>query len=488
MELIILGVFICLFIITNKICEKKSLSKLIGNMYLLWWFVWLELSIDTKKGTMMEVSNKTYWILIINVVAFIIMYLLVDKKYSGNSINLLNKKKSKDKVISKSNCFDIKTYQSGFIVWIIGILMMFILIFYLRRYTVLLDQYGMSHARIIRFELGYMLKSPFELLFYNYIIQSILTVISILVPIHIINGKFKNPIIYIGIINVLLNSQVGKGRMIIFELLLYFMVAFIIYFYNEIWKYVKKYWYIIIIIIGIGGAGMTFLTLVRLNTDFASMESIKGNLKETFDQVILYFTGSIRAFDYSLINNYRDTIISQYGHTWGGATFAGINEVIIMFFRALGMEISTVNMAIGALTQPAIFIGENVQYNAFYSAAFNYYIDFGVVGVALFSGLFGAFSSLLIKKTIKTKDVYYNMILILNLYIILFSLLRWEYQAPSTWITILIILSVRAIHKKYTYYYETNKNVKHLGEVNNIFVKKVLFVYNWLLGQNTKKI
>ena len=224
--------------------------------------------------------------------------------------------------------------------------------------------------RIIRFELGYMLKSPFELLFYNYIIQSILTVISILVPIHIINGKFKNPIIYIGIINVLLNSQVGKGRMIIFELLLYFMVAFIIYFYNEIWKYVKKYWYIIIIIIGIGGAGMTFLTLVRLNTDFASMESIKGNLKETFDQVILYFTGSIRAFDYSLINNYRDTIISQYGHTWGGATFAGINEVIIMFFRALGMEISTVNMAIGALTQPAIFIGENVQYNAFYFSCF----------------------------------------------------------------------------------------------------------------------
>ena len=122
------------------------MSKLIGNMYLLWWFVWLELSIDTKKGTMMEVSNKTYWILIINVVAFIIMYLLVDKKYSGNSINLLNKKKSKDKVISKSNCFDIKTYQSGFIVWIIGILMMFILIFYLRRYTILLDQYGMSHA------------------------------------------------------------------------------------------------------------------------------------------------------------------------------------------------------------------------------------------------------------------------------------------------------------------------------------------------------
>jgi len=82
MGLIILGVFICLFTLTNIICNKKSLSKIIANVYLFWWLVWLELSIDTK-GIMIEVSDKTYWLLILNVVAFIAMYLLVDKKYTG---------------------------------------------------------------------------------------------------------------------------------------------------------------------------------------------------------------------------------------------------------------------------------------------------------------------------------------------------------------------------------------------------------------------
>lgn len=489
MELTILGIFICLFLLVNKICEKSSLSKSVANMYLLWWFIWLELSIDTK-GIMLEVSNKTYWILILNVTAFITMYLLVDKTYENNDIKWINKirfnKKVNNEEVSKK--FNIKTYQSGVVVWTVGIIMMMILMFYLRRYTALLEQYGMSYARIIRFELGYMLKSPLELLFYNYIIQSILTVISISIPIHILNGKFRNPIIYIGIINILLNSQIGKGRMIIFELLVYFTLAFIIYFYKEIFKYIIKYWYIILIIVGIGGAGMVFLTLVRLNTDFTSMESITLNLKATFDQVILYFTGSIRAFDYSLVNNYRDTIIGQYGHTWGGATLGGINELIIMFFRALGMEISTANMALGSLTQPAIFIGENVQYNAFYSAAFNYYIDFGVVGVALFSGIFGAFSAFLIKKTLRTKDAYFHMILILNLYIIIFSLLRWEYQAPSTWITIAIILIVRAIHKRYDSYSETNDKFKELKNSNNRFIKKILSIYSWVLGGNINRL
>ncbi|WP_346934854.1 O-antigen polymerase [Clostridium sp.] len=483
MELIILGVFICLFTLTNIICSQKSLSKIIANVYLFWWFVWLELSIDTK-GIMLEVSDKTYWLLILNVVAFIVMYLLVDRKYAGNGINLINKVRTKKNIKRDNTYFDIRTYQSGFVVWVIGIIIMMILLGYLGEYNKLLEIYGMNYARIIRFELGYMLKSPFELLFYNYIIQSVVSVITLLVPIHILNRKYRNPIVYIGIINVLLNAQIGKGRMVIFELLVYFILAFIIYFYDEILKYIKKYWYIIIAIIGIGGISMVFLTLVRLKTDFTSIESISINLKETFDQVILYFTGSIRAFDYSLINNYRDNIISQYGHTWGGATFAGINEVIVMFFRGLGKEIPTVNMMLGTLTQPAIFIGENIQYNAFYTAAFNYYIDFGIFGILLFSGLFGAFSSFIIKKTLKSKNVYCVMILILNLYIMLFSLLRWEYQSPSTWIIILIILTVYTINKKYVSYYKSSNKFDFEKDTDNIFIKNIMNIYKWFLGES----
>ncbi len=483
MELIILGVFICLFALANIICNKKSLSKVIANVYLFWWFVWIELSIDTK-GIMLEISNKTYWLLILNVVAFIVMYLLVDKKYTSNDINLTNKVWAKKSIKQDDAFFDIKTYQSGFVVWTIGIIIMIILLRYLSEYNKLLDIHGMSYARIIRFELGYMLKSPFELLLYNYIIQSIVSVITLLIPIHILNRKYRNPIVYIGIIIVLLNSQIGKGRMIIFELIIYFILAFIIYFYDEIWKHTKKYWYIIIAIIGIGGIGMVFLTLVRLRTDFTSIESIRINLKATFDQVILYFTGSIRAFDYSLINNYRDNIISQYGHTWGGATFAGINEVVVMFFRGLGREIPTVNMMLGTLTQPAIFIGENIQYNAFYTAVFNFYMDFGVFGILLFSGLFGAYSSFVIRKTLKSNNVYCVMILIFNLYIMLFSLLRWEYQSPSTWIIILIILIVYTVNKKYVSYYKLSSKFNFRKETDNIFIKNIMIIYEWLLGKS----
>ncbi len=230
---------------------------------------------------------------------------------------------------------------------------------------------------------------------------------------------------------------------------------------------------------------MVLLTLTRLNTDFGSIESIITNLQKTLDQVILYFTGSIRAFDYSLTNNYREIILSRYGYTWGGATFSGINEVIIMFFRGIGMEIPTINMVLGELTQPSIFIGKYIQYNAFYTVAFNYYIDFGLVGVALFSGLFGAVISFLVKKSVTSKDPYFTMILTFNLFIMLFSLLRWEYQAPSTWFVIFIILVIRLIHIKWSCYCRSN-NPKLFKSERNAFMKKVLLIYKWILSENKK--
>lgn len=484
MKVIILCIFICLFTLANKICEKRSLSKVIANIYLLWWFVWLELSIDTK-GTMIEVSNQTYWILILNVISFISMYLLVYKLYKSKSINSQNLFADKDSINRERELFSLTTYQSGGLVWLVGIFMTIILLYYLRRYNALLDQYGMNYARIIRYNLGYMLKSPVELLFYNYIVQSILSIITLLVPIHILNRKFKNPIIYIGIINIFLNSQIGKGRIMIFQFLLYFVITFVIFYYKEIWKYIKKSWYVIGIIIVIGGSSMVLLTLTRLNTDFGSIESIITNLQKTLNQVILYFTGSIRAFDYSLTNNYREIILSRYGYTWGGATFSGINEVIIMFFRGIGMEIPTINMVLGELTQPSIFIGKYIQYNAFYTVAFNYYIDFGLLGVALFSGLFGAVISFLVKKSVTSKDPYYTMVLTFNLFIMLFSLLRWEYQAPSTWFVIFIILAIRLIHIKWLCYCRSN-SPKIFESERNTFVKKVLLIYEWILSDNKK--
>lgn len=451
MALIILSLFICLFLLANKLCEKNSLKVIFINIYLLWWLVSLELSIDTK-GYLNTVSSRTYWFFILNVISFALAYLLIDNKHCCEVFIKVKRKLFKNKqskMVKKNEDFNIKNYQSGIFVWIVEIIILLILSYYLYRYNLLLNEYGIYKARIIRFELGYMLRKPIELLFYNYVIQATISIIAILIPIHIFNGKFKNPVIYLGLLIVFFNAQIGKGRMIIFELLLYFILTFIIYFHKRIWNYIRKYWILISLVIGISAISMVMLTLIRLKTDFGSTKSIMTNLSASFDQVILYFTGSIRAFDYSLVHNYRGQIISNYGKTLGGATFSGINEFFIMALRGFGMEILTINMKIGALTQPSIFIGETIQYNAFYSCILNYYIDFGVMGIVLFGGLFGGFISLLIKNILKTKDVYLIVILVLNLYIALFSTLRWEYQSPSTWMIILMILTIRTFHKMY---------------------------------------
>src|SRR5699024_883285 len=104
-----------------------------------------------------------------------------------------------------------------------------ILLFYVVKYQRLLDELGHTYARLIKYDLGLLFSSVFESALYSYILQPLLTIISILVAIKFVQGKIRNITFILMFINLILNTQIGLGRFGYFQLLVYIFTIYFLY-------------------------------------------------------------------------------------------------------------------------------------------------------------------------------------------------------------------------------------------------------------------
>lgn len=191
----------------------------------------------------------------------------------------------------------------------------------------------------------------------------------------------------------LIFSFIGGKRGYFLVMIEYFLIVFILL--NMAFKKVRFFSIVksslIITIpslfIVLGAAFMTGLTS-GTDMDKDRMHEASSSNAKNF---IVYTIGAYRAFDYALNHNYLD---NAGGYTLGRATFGGaIDYYGSGIFSRLGLPIEPVRAKTMSTLQDAdLTIGNGTDFNFLYTSFMYFYYDFGIIGIALFSFLFGMFT------------------------------------------------------------------------------------------------
>lgn len=188
-------------------------------------------------------------------------------------------------------------------------------------------------------------------------------------------------------------SFVGGKRGYFLIIIEYFLIIFILlniaFNKAKFWNIIKSSLIITIpsLFIVIGAAFMTALTGGTDMDKDRMHEASSSNAKN----LIVYTVGAYRAFDYALNHDYVD---KAGGYTLGRATLGGaIDYYGSGVLSRLGFPIEPVRAkTMSTLQNENLTIGNGTDFNFAYTSFMYFYYDFGVIGIVIFSFLFGLFT------------------------------------------------------------------------------------------------
>ena len=395
------------------------------NIVIVFWTVWIIISI-INPFNLYDVELITYFYLLLFIIFFSIGFLLVARR-----------------IQSSKDDFESKIIVNKSIPIIINIFVSVILLYFLFKYNSLLIILGVLEARNIKFEIGLLFSNTFEYLLFSVIISSIVYLSFLLSTVNYLKNKKITGFFAISIINILLYSYIGLGRMAIFETGIFLILAFIfskifILFKLKIWHKIS---FLLLAIFAIGS--IMNITTKRLNSTLTE-KGIIDTLLFTLEQGAVYFTGPISAFNHFISLR----VPENTGYTFGSSTFGGIDYFIGMVFSYIGYPYQTANDKTGSFTQPAIQIGNDHTFNAFYTGLMNFYMDFGYFGIIVFSLIFGFTLGLIWNKYLKNGNAYTLSLLIFICYTGIVSEYRLPYSSISTWVILITLLMLNRFRNK----------------------------------------
>ncbi|MEH6891477.1 O-antigen polymerase [Bacillus sp. JJ864] len=414
------------------------------SFYMLFWGFWILISLSNPFG-LYEVSEKTYFTILLSLFCFGIGCILID------SSKILIKEN--DSIITNDNSFT-KLNSKRFL--ILQFIIFAILFFYYLKYSSLLSSMTLDDQRRIVYTVGLLFNSTYEMLFYNWIIKPIMMISVIMVMVNYIIYGRKNVSLVISLLNCVLFSFIGNGRLIYFDLLIYILIAVAFKKSFSKFKQIPKFHIrkstlkkSILFIIGI------FVLLYVMNSTSARRIGLENPslyqmwdtfVNYSFKQGIVYFTGPLRALDYFLTSNIADSV----GYTFGRSSFAGIEEVIVSFLSSFlhdpSIALNSANYTTSSFTVPNIQIGTDQTFNALYTHVMNFYLDCGLIGIVVLSTLYGIISGIVFKYCLRNINIYKISLLVYYIHHLVVSEFRWDYQSPASWI---IIFSLIIISKRY---------------------------------------
>ena len=140
-------------------------------------------------------------------------------------------------------------------------------------------------------------------------------------------------------------------------------------------------------------AGVFFFLLISVTLLRSGVMQISGsaaaNNSETLsNQMAIYMTGPIGAFDYAIKKDYVNQL---GGHTYGVATFCSIDRLLQPILKIIDpSRLPMSNAFIGYKQENMIRIFDFFgSYNALYTWILFFYMDFGFIGVVVLPLLFG---------------------------------------------------------------------------------------------------
>lgn len=425
--LYIILIIMSAMIIISRLVIKDKLSKVIILIYVLWWALWLGLS-TFNFYDLYSVSNSTYFLLLLNVTMFCIGFLFCDAFRHKNRTNI--------------PCIDDKvSKRSGFLKLLI--IVVIILLYYWLRYRNVVQSMGSSNIRMERFLVGNVFSSGPEIIFFNYFIESFMYAANIVLAYVIIYGELKNITFILLASSVFLNAGIGSGRGPVIAVLIAIALIFfnrkidsgkkmrIADLLNKVGKTKKIRLRNILFIVFIALIIFVYsawLTALRIGYTEFSMQAIQIGWNEFFKECVVYFTGPFRALDYGL-----KVYPEKVGYLFGRGTFAGIDEIINMALKIVGISYTSANGIIGELLQNnQIQIGYNQSFNYAYTSVMIHYFDLGTLGVIIFPFLYGFF----VRKAVflyENKPILPTLIIMVFLFnTMVTSVFSWGLQSPAS--------------------------------------------------------
>lgn len=419
MTFIIIMNCIMLILVASKVKLCKMPKKIL-IMYILWTSIILTISTFNLYG-LLNVSDKVYILWIINIDILVLTIIM-----------FANKQEKQEKINFTSRL------ESSKILLFSQIVLSVILMYYEIRYKNLIANMPLEYIRMARFDS--LFYSGIENIFFEYIVAGTLRVHLMIIAILIIEKKFKNKICLLGIVDLILYTMIGYGRMIIFEFVLYLIIAYLIVNYDK--KHIiniKKLILVCIIGIILILIGASIVVIRLKGSQYLNVNTIyEYGIDEQIKQIIVYFTGGFRALDKFVLEGFE----SINGLTLGRLMVAGLEDIIGLVLNNIGINYTTINSLVGPITQSNIMIGEKIYFNAFYTCVMNYFGDFGYIGVIIGPILNGILISYSINKYIKKRDLQSYLLLTYVIMNAFCSIYRWNYQFGQYMFLLIVLILV----------------------------------------------
>lgn len=423
---------VALFLITTEYITNTlnpGLSRWWLTFFTRWWAIVLSIS-TLNLFELYEVNTLTYLYFITFVCSYAIGFISFS---SGNSIK-------NNFYISRINQ-EYNFFVKSKFVKLITLLIVLVLSYYTLTYFSYIETAGISESRSARFNTGTIFNSAYEILLYDYIISSAVWILKFIISFGIVFSATKNIVWLLSLAACILYMSFGAGRNISIEIALITIILIFIKKYAK--KLTKKgretkneYLNITIFLLALYVFSI-LATTFRMFDDGVSLKALIEANSILLEHAVIYATGSIRAFEYATIN-YEDL----FGFKYGLFTLSGIDEVSSLFLRLIGFDILPYSIYWGPILGKEISIGKDQYFNALYSALFNFYFDFGVIGILIFGFLFGASCGKILNYAIKNGGIIPLFLASLFFAISILSNLTWKLSSGPFFILVIATIII----------------------------------------------
>ncbi|OFK20974.1 hypothetical protein HMPREF2829_06610 [Aerococcus sp. HMSC072A12] len=297
--------------------------------------------------------------------------------------------------------------------------------FYAIRAAMYYEQVGQSNS---------LYSSGVETVLVQWVINGILIALAIIITNLNIQHKCSNKLFLYTIVVCTTFALLTAGRIMLLKLIIIFIISYLtnnIKFLMRYSKknnqiYIRKYLtsteiiFIVLFLLAI------FITIGRnLSAGFNT-----ASISETFINYLL------SPIEYLLVLVDHALPFEQY--FYGSVFFGGIFQIIEIILK----NITTINFTFGFQqvideTSQFLQLSDGSYYNAFPTAIYYFIRDGGLLGVAIDSFLFSFITAKLFNN--KNKNLIFQGYYILGLFLIIYSVFRWEPMIAEFWFTVIAI-------------------------------------------------
>ena len=368
---------------------KGKLEKRVCKLFNIYWILLMVFSVLMPYGGH-KISDRAYLIFAVFAATISIGY-VVGVMPKHKVYYTKQQAQDTDENIKKAfTCFVNSKFLLCFL-----LIVLLINIIYAYKYYSVISVVGGVEARNLRFFVGELFRSTYELLFFNYIITPVKYLACFIIAMEIYFEIFKRLPTCLCFCIAALSSYIGGGRFELMYLLLCIILAFFMksqvftvgkHRTFEIRKSTLKSAFLIIV----ACCGILFMsvyaTALRRNRSALESGEFKNNSQILLEQFSGYNLGGLGAFDVGL-----DSGLIKNQYYFGRASiFGGFEEIMQYITKYVGFSFTSVRTKIGIAFNDSIHVG-NKDFNALYTALSYFYQDFGILGVAILSYAFGFF-------------------------------------------------------------------------------------------------